>query len=262
VYALDLPSHEYLSGKRINSVDGSANMDAWNQTRLQRHIQRAEAERHLAAAAICYGGLDVLLTDTTHVLLADVMPTVHGLAKAGTVDMASARGGCDGKPPIGCGPLWNLMFLRGAGTAEQRERASSWQYAGVRQGMVDFYLRWWNGAHCINNGFGKRYSGCHPQLQDGVRHHDVADANFSEVAVISLDQCLSGLKLGLLPASFFTPVPLYGPSGVAGPQRLLGSIFGRSSKPAQRDRLRLDRYDAQDFDEIVQAMKADGLWFL
>ena len=31
---------------------------------------------------------------------------------------------------------------------------------------------------------------------------------------------------------------------------------------SQRDRLRLDRYDAQDFEELESAMKADGLWLL
>ena len=33
-------------------------------------------------------------------------------------------------------------------------------------------------------------------------------------------------------------------------------------EPAQRDRLRLDRYDEQDFVELYAAMKADGLWLL
>ena len=28
-------------------------------------------------------------------------------------------------------------------------------------------------------------------------------------------------------------------------------------KPKQRDRVRLDRYDAQDFEEVVAAMKAE-----
>ena len=35
----------------------------WNRTRLQRHIQQAEAERHLAAAALAASGLDVLLME-------------------------------------------------------------------------------------------------------------------------------------------------------------------------------------------------------
>ena len=40
------------------------------------------------------------------------------------------------------------------------------QVAGVRLGMVDFYLRWWNGAHCVLNGFGKLFSNSRPSLAD------------------------------------------------------------------------------------------------
>ena len=39
-------------------------------------------------------------------------------------------------------------------------------------------------------------------------------------------------------------------------------MIGRSAKPVQRDRLKLDRYDEQDFVEVTTAMKRDGLWFL
>ena len=65
-----------------------------------------------------------------------------------------------------------------------------------------------------------------------------------------------GLRLGVLPASFFDSPNLYGRNEPT------GALFGRSAKPEQRDRLRLDRYDEQDFVELVTAMKADGLWLL
>ena len=39
-------------------------------------------------------------------------------------------------------------------------------------------------------------------------------------------------------------------------------MLARSLKPSQRDRLRLDRYDEQDFTELETAMRADKLWFL
>lgn len=71
--------------------------------------------------------------------------------------------------------------------------------------------------------------------------------------------CDGGLRLGLFPEAFYYATPLYGPSGVVGRPK---GLIARSSKPSQRDRLRLDRYDAQDFEEMVAAMKADGLWFL
>lgn len=253
VYALDREVHAYLGAKGVPSFDGSANLNAWNTTRLQRHIQRADAERHLAAAAIAAGGLDVLLTDTTHVLLGDVMPPLIALAKEGGVDAAVPRGTCGGKAPVGCGLSWNVVFLRGAGTSEQRQRAVAWQLAGVRKGMVDFYLRWWNGAHCIHNGFGKHYDGCGPKLDGGLTATDMV--NSTEAASLTLTGC-ERLKLGLLPGSFFHAGPLYGPSGQPRPT----SLIARSPKPSQRDRLRLDRYDSQDFEELKAAMVSDRLW--
>ena len=37
VYALDVPAYEYLKARGVNAVDGSANLDAWNRTRITRH---------------------------------------------------------------------------------------------------------------------------------------------------------------------------------------------------------------------------------
>ena len=128
VYALDRPAHEYFVSRGMPSVDGSANLDAWNRTRvqvgtappslhcyrsgqfppslppsLQRHIQRAEAERHTAAAALAAAGLDVLLTETTHVMVKDVTPALHALrGHREAVDLAVVRQQCTGKSPVGC----------------------------------------------------------------------------------------------------------------------------------------------------------------
>ena len=137
VYALDTETYQHLTGRGVPSVDGSTNLDAWNRTRVQRHIQRAEAERHMAAAALAASGLDVLLTDSSHVIIGDITLALHDVAKEGVVDTAVPRGNCNGRPPIGCSPWWNLVFLRGAGTPEQRNRAVEFQVAGVRKGMVD-----------------------------------------------------------------------------------------------------------------------------
>lgn len=259
VYALDEEAHAYFVSKGVRSFDGSGNLAAWNQTRLQRHVQAAEAERHLAAAALAAGGLDVLLTDVTQVILGDVTPMLAAVAKAPEgVDMAVGRGGCNGKPPTGCGPMFNLVFLRGNGAAEQRARAVAWQVAGVKKGLVDFYLRWWNGAHCILSGYGKLYSGsCNPRLEGGVLPQDVQNLTATHTVTVALS-CEGGVRFALLPEAFYPVAPLYGPSGGPRPP----SLLARSSKPAQRDRLRLDRYDEQDFVELEKAMRADRLWFL
>ena len=281
VYALDAAAHGYFASRGVTSFDGSANLEAWNSTRLQRHIQRAEAEKHIAAAAVAAAGLDVLLMDSTHVVTGDLMPALAALGKSSgdtAVDAAVPRAGCNGKPPVGCGLLWNLVYLHGSGTSEERSRAVTWQAASVRKGMVDFYLRWWNGAHCIFSGFGKHYDSCGPRLEGGLTPRDLipnrtaADGGGSSsvralgavnsgLPIVKLGGC-EGLRLGLLPEHLYAAGPMYGPSGVRSSSGLPPSLVARSPKPVQRDRLRLDRYDKQDFDELVAAMKADGLWLL
>ena len=189
--------------------------------------------------------------------------------------------------------MWNLVWLHGAGSAEQRSRVVAWQMAGVRKGMVDFYLRWWNGAHCVFAGFGKQFESCGAKLEGGVHPRDLmagaggggsnstaaaatstaaADSAAHPTApspdalaaialglpVVGLERC-EGLRLALMPEQLYAMGPMFGP-----PSRrsLPPSLIARSPKPVQRDRLRLNRYDMQDFDEIVAAMKADGLWLL
>jgi len=251
VYALDAEAHAHLTARGVRSVDGSLAMADFNRTRLARHIQRAEAERHLAAAAVAASGVDVLLMDCSHVLLRDAAPLLHEAAHS--VDVSVPRGNCDGRTtprsPAGCNPNWSLVWLRGAGSAEQRSRAVAHQVAGVRLGMVDFYLRWWNGAHCILNGFGKLFSNSRPSLAD-------APAAGSTAVVTMPGGPGGGTRVGLLPLSFFDSPLLYGQ------QKRSGAAIERAAKPAQRDRLRLDRYDEQDFVELVSAMKENGLWFL
>ena len=40
------------------------------------------------------------------------------------------------------------------------------------------------------------------------------------------------------------------------------SHFMRPPKPSQRDRLNLNRYDEQDFQEVVAGLKDEGAWLL
>ena len=69
LYALDAPAHAHLTARlgAASVVNGTANLDAWATTKLMRHIQRALAERHMAAAALATAGFDVLLCDSTAV---------------------------------------------------------------------------------------------------------------------------------------------------------------------------------------------------
>lgn len=113
----------------------------------------------------------------------------------------------------------------------------------------------WNGAHCILNGFAKEFQGCNPKLPPSLTPFDMTNRS-DQLTVVTLS-CGGGVRVGMLPDSFFNTPRLYGAPMTA---RVPSALIARSPKPAQRDRLRLDRYDAQDFAEIVSAMKAEGLW--
>ena len=95
----------------------------------------------------------------------------------------------------------------------------------------------------------------------GRRHIDTATSagRPNETAIVKLSKGCDNVRIGVLPASFFSQSAFYGPSGLPRPP---GVMLTRSAKPTQRDRLRLDRYDEQDFTELVAAMRADGIWFL
>ena len=63
VLAMDRELAAELKRRGIPSADDSANLDAWNTTCLQRHIQRVRHERLLGLAALVSAGLDVPHTD-------------------------------------------------------------------------------------------------------------------------------------------------------------------------------------------------------
>jgi hypothetical protein len=69
VLALDAPVAALFAARQVPSANLTANMVAWRNTRLQRHIQRALMERLVAATALTAAGLDVLLTDATAVFM-------------------------------------------------------------------------------------------------------------------------------------------------------------------------------------------------
>lgn len=70
--------------------------------------------------------------------------------------------------PAGCGFVWNFLFLRGTAPEPRRQRVVEFVRAGIQRGMIDFYLRWWAGHHCIFVGFTKMYAGAKPRLVGGA----------------------------------------------------------------------------------------------
>ena len=94
----------------------------------------------MAAAALVLGGLDVLLTDASHVILKPLQPYFQ--AQPHTADLFVGRTRCNTREPVGCGLTWNLLFLRGSTRVERRERTAAFVHTSLVQGMIDFYLRW------------------------------------------------------------------------------------------------------------------------
>jgi len=263
LYALDSEGYQYLSSRGVPVFDGTANFKEWDGYRLVRHLQRVEAEKFTAAAALAASGLDVLLTDVSHVFRAQVLPALrthtHG------IDMAVARGPCTGKAPIGCSLWWNFFFMRGSAPAPRLARLLSYQQQAIQKGMVDFYLRWWNGHHCMFQGYAKLFDSSSPFLENttAVRLASEPEAN----AMVSLrnpswceDKAMapgSCLRIGLLPITLFPPqaAGLFQANNAT-------ALVGRAARPDRGNRLRLDRYDEIDFDAQRTKMEEEGLWLL
>lgn len=90
VLSMDTELHTELHRRGIPSFDDSRNLDAWNTTCLQRHVQRVRTERVLAVAALIAAGFDVLHCDATVIFVRDVLPVLHAAAASGA-DMIGQR---------------------------------------------------------------------------------------------------------------------------------------------------------------------------
>ena len=273
LYALDDEAYSHFMAKDIPTANGTSNLNAWATTRLQRHIQRALAERHMAAAALANAGFDVLLSDTSHVFRQPIGPFFESAPS--DVDVFAMRGSCNinREARIGCGVLWNFLFLRGtAGGSSRvrRERILTFVQAAVDMGMVDFYLRWWAGHHCIFMGYTKMLKNAQPVLigADGsalTPELSVARAN-TTTSVLELRSkrfCRGGdggcLRIGQLPYDRFPPPGLY---RAYRSTAFVGRTPRPDKDPARSHRLRLDRYDEIDFSNLKHAMMEDGLWMM
>lgn len=105
--AMDRELVDYLSTKRVPVADNSAQLRAWNDTCLQRHIQAVRVERHIAVAALLAAGLDVLHMDATVILLRDVIPL---LAAAPDADVLMQRDEWPNDPLVKIGSASNAGF--------------------------------------------------------------------------------------------------------------------------------------------------------
>ena len=270
VHALDSEAFGYLSARGVATHNGTDNLLAWSITKLQRHIQRALAEKHMAAAALVAAGLDVLMFDSTHVPLRSPL-AFFSAPELAAVDLLAPRGECNAqKQRAGCSLAWNFLFLRGSAPAPRRDRIVRYMQAAVDTGMVDFYLRWWTGHHCIYTGYDKLFRSQRFEFErvgepDGPPPSaQLAADRPNATAILRLGATWCGddgacLRLGLLPANLFPP-----PNGYPAVRdvALTGRTIRPNKDPTRSHRLRLDRYDEVDFDTLRVAMLADGLWRL
>ena len=150
VHALDPEAFGFLHGRGVPTHNGTAALEAWQASRLRRHIQRALAERHMAAAALVDAGISTLLMDTSSVILKPLAPYFSSEAtRALATDVMAMRSRCraDKERTTGCELLWTLVYFRGAPPAKpgapRDTRVLDFIRAAIETGLVDFYLRWW-----------------------------------------------------------------------------------------------------------------------
>eukprot|EP00854_Cymbomonas_tetramitiformis_P013777 gene13777-16284_t len=140
VIAMDTELFEELQRRGIASFDNSANLDAWQTTCLQRHIQAVRTERHLAVAALIAAGIDVLHTDSTVIFLQDTVAWL--LAQPAEIDVFFQRDDWPEEPVHKMGTAVNagFIYLRSSRSLDVARLVND----AVKRGMIEFYLRWNN----------------------------------------------------------------------------------------------------------------------
>ncbi|KAL1504249.1 hypothetical protein AB1Y20_010658 [Prymnesium parvum] len=299
VLALDAEACEHFRARGLPAANLTTNLLEWHTTRLQRHIQRALMERLLAATALADAGMNVLLTDATAVFVADPLPFFHA-APAG-VDLFVQRDSYPASAVRTLGTALSpaICYLRagGAGLAGFMRRVFvrgmiefylRWTNAVGLLGL--------NGTRhppppCLSTsltlpiGYAvprSMYSFAHEKalvsraliIESGPRLVGITKKANTErsnaTTVIELSRHFKGcaadvkvcVRIGLLPYDKF---PRH---GVWRKLRSTALVYTGPSTKASRKRkfrghrLRLDRYDEVDFDNMVASLKSEGLWML
>lgn len=119
-------------------------------------------------------------------------------------------------------------------------------------------------SHCIEGGYNKLFNDLRPRLEGGMTAEEAAAQHACgeqlrrPCAVVTLQRYV-GLRIGLLPASLFPSASAY---RRANSTALVGRVLRPNLDPLRSHRLRLDRYDDVDFDQLREAMVSAGLWLL
>ena len=259
VLSMDRELHETLERWRVPSVDNSANLEAWNSTCLQRHIQRVRMERVLALAALVQAGFSVLHTDATTVFLRPV----RGLFDAAPLAQADLLVQRDGGPAnaarrIGCAVNAGFTLVR----SQRADAVLAFLRDVVRRGLVEFYNRWNNVVD---------------QMGWSFLVADTSDLSPSHATGLLVNQSTLtrlgryGLTLAFLPYHQFPRVAHDWSALRSGGAMIhhlasdgsLGKeyeIAGGAVAPFRGHPQRLDRYDEADFAAFASALHRIGLW--
>lgn len=267
VIAMDVELYDDLKRRRVPTADNSANLQAWNNTCLQRYIQAVRLERHLAVAALVGAGIDVLHTDATAVFLRDPLPML--LALPPHVDVFFQRDDWPASPVQAMGTAVNpgFVYLRAGAKGEAVVRLLT---DAVVRGLIEFYLRW--------NNIVDQYGFSFVIESSGVRPHTTEYTNQTTLGTIKRWGCMkenegdgSGcLGVGFLPYDLF---PRHGRWPDLASRALvyhmtMGCVqekspcFSPGVRPFRGNRQRLDRYDETDFDDMVTTLRGIGAWLV
>ena len=274
VLAMDSELHAHLSSRRITSVDNSANLDAWNATCLQRHIQRVRMERQLALIAIVAAGIDVLHTDATVVFTLNVLPMLraaaggpHSDAPHASADFLVQREGGPANAYHKIGSCVNTGFVYVRSRPHTRDAMLRFFSDMVRRGLVEFYNRWNNVVDQMGWSFLVADTS---DLTDAYRAGRQKMTSQLDNSTTLTSMSRYSLQLAFLPYRDFPRIGDWSQlRATAAIHHLVGdgSLGPQYEKPwgvlpFRGHRQRLDRYDESDFDAYVKVMKDVGLWLV
>lgn len=247
----------------ISAVNNTANMLGWRASRLQRHIQAAKMEKHVAAGALVQAGISVLVMDASAVMLVDVLPSLRALSA--DIDVAAQRDDfpLDDGQKVGVAANAGFVFLRADDDANLgRRRVSAFVSAFVERGISEFYRRWNNLVD--QYGINHIVQEAAPPPPTGRSEWTTERENTTTVVRLGSDEAprpFGVLNFAFLPYDVY---PKHGDWALLNETAALHhgpDVTSYGYVPRERgNRLRLDRYDEDDFDAYARAMQSIGLW--
>ena len=262
VLAMDHPLYEELERQGIAASNHAELLNAWNNTCLQRYIQRVRMERHLAVAALLAAGIDVLHMDATCIAVRDFLPYLRGVPN---VDVLVQRDAWPSDPvrKVGTAANAGLYYVR----ARRGQPVVDMLTSVVDRGLIEFYLRWNN----IPDQYGLSF------VLSGLRLDERTSptSNETTTGVLHPPGSHCAKRGGCLTAGFlpYDRFPRTGPWAELQPKAEVYHLtYGcmqeeapcsvAGVRPFRGHRQRLDRYDDVDFEDQAATLRQLGLWLV